>query len=213
MGDDLTNPARDLSLEPPLPRRISTVESADQAEGIFDLYGGARDSWQSSASARGPGKPLDRYEADEPGHIEELAESPKSPASWSGPIVALSTVTTSRIISISVPPPIKVTPAITPERTRSLAETRDSTFTSISSNSPTQPSIRRHSPRLAGRSNNTSASASQVSVAGSSQYPGEENDAFHVRSTCESTLIILTTLYRAVGLILMVIVLRCKIGS
>lgn len=36
-----------------------------------------------------------------------------------------------------------------------------------------------------GTGTSNSTNASQVSIAASSQYPGEDNDAFHVRSTCE----------------------------
>jgi hypothetical protein len=59
----------------------------------------------------------------------------------------------------------------------------------------THPSISRLSPRrphpLGGSTNSTATTASSISTgrlssAGSSQYPGEEEDAFHVRSTCES---------------------------
>lgn len=192
MTDNLSHEARHLSLEPPLPRLThrestqSTFESADQAEGIFDLYGGARDSWQSNGPSHTPAEPVSQHVIGN-GQIEEHVEPPKSPASWTGPVAALNDEgAQSRRVS-SIAPPITVTAANTPERQRSFADhTRDSTFTSLNSNSPTHPSIRRLSPRQNGTSTNTSASTSQVSIAGSSQYPGEENDAFHVRSTCES---------------------------
>ncbi|KAL7423424.1 hypothetical protein Q5752_001004 [Cryptotrichosporon argae] len=50
---------------------------------------------------------------------------------------------------------------------------------SSAASSPAHPAASRLSPRPSGGA----ASASQVSIAASSQYPGEDADAFHVRST------------------------------
>lgn len=179
MADDLTDGARHLSLERPLAPRIkrqSTVESAAQAGGIFDLYGSGRDSWRGESTPQtSPNQASGGYREDGP--MEEL----NSP----GPETTLANGN-SRLSSTStaVAPPITVTGPNTPER---LADQRSSTFTSLSSNacSPTHPSISRLSPRRPG-TGSSSASTSQVSISGSSQYPGEENDAFHVRSTCMS---------------------------
>lgn len=64
-----------------------------------------------------------------------------------------------------------------------------STTTSLAP-SPKRLSVNRLSPSPAKAvRGNGSANTSQVSVAASSQYPGEDNDAFYVRSTCEYLVI------------------------
>ena len=188
MADQLTNGAEHLSLEHrfPLPRRgqrESTVESAVQAEGIIDLYGSSspRDSWPSAD----PADTSHRRITAGKGVVEELAEPPGSPASWDGPIAALNNGFMSRPSSSSTAPPITVTAPGTPEKGKFPSQ-RNSSFASSAPASPTYPSIARLSPHHAqARTENSSASTSQISVAGSFQYPGEENDAFRVRSTCE----------------------------
>jgi len=194
MADDLANGARHLSLEAPLPlprkvQRESTVESADQAAGIFDLYGesGLRDSWQSNGTGGTPQRKISGEKGVPEGRIEQLTEPPGSPISWDGPMGAMNNVNGGRLSTSSIAPPITVTPAATPEK-RTFAEQRNSIFTSSSSSFPMHPSINRLSPRHPQtETGNSSASTSQISFAGSSQYPGEENDAFHVRSTCKSS--------------------------
>lgn len=96
-------------------------------------------------------------------------------------------------------PPIIVTPDKTLQA-RFARRDRDSTMSTSTSTSASlalslTPSPA-HGRRIFGRNNSATGSAntSQISVAASSQYPGEENDAFHVRSTCESSLLLLETL-------------------
>lgn len=157
-------------------RRESTLDSVDQAEGIFDLYERDRDSWRVPSGT-----------AEQSNVQEELAD-PTSPVSWEGPMSALALPANgSRRSSMNPPPGITVTPDKTlwPGRDNhrdSSLSASTSTSTSFP-NSPTRKSMNGLSPalRVVG---NGSASTSQVSVAASSQYPGEEDDAFHVRSTC-----------------------------
>lgn len=195
MTEDLINGARQLTLEHPASRRNlrkSTLDSAEDAKGIFDLYGGGRDSWRSDELESGPSaRGLKHSAPDErmdKGQMEELAGSPASLANRNGQLPVSTRGHEEEheagFESSGIAPPITVTAANTPERVP-FAEKRNSTFTSVSSVSPTHPSIAKISPRLP-RSSNTSARTSQMDIAGSSQYPGEDDDAFHVRSTCES---------------------------
>lgn len=105
-------------------------------------------------------------------------------------------------------PQITVTPDMTPYKAGpSSSAGRDArpgpvtavlsqspSLTTTAASSPTHPSIRRISPRPSmgtrstSQTSRTSANDSRISF-GSSQYPGEEDDAFHVRSTCEQLLL------------------------
>lgn len=159
-------------------RRESTQDSVDQAEGIFDLYERDRDSWRAAPP----------HATKENGQ-EELAD-PASPVSWEGPMSALARPigNGSRRSSINPPPNILITPDKTHLAGRnshrdSSMSVSTSTSTSLAA-SPTHPSMSRLTPRHS-ISANGSASTSRVSIAASSQYPGEDNDAFHVRSTCQ----------------------------
>lgn len=209
-------------------RRESTQDSADQAEGIFDLYERDRDSWVPQGRDSGHEEPIvEREEARysvpaavEVENKEDLVEptSPKSQRSWDGPFSALAQPSPT---APAFPPTATTDPAHvnggdpghlsrrssgrangavpsiirTPDKslqTRFVRQDRDSTLstsTSTSTNFAPSPTpspahgIRRTSGRYA--SAGGPATMSQVSVAASSQYPGEDNDAFHVRSTCE----------------------------
>ncbi|KAK4688988.1 hypothetical protein P7C73_g1125, partial [Tremellales sp. Uapishka_1] len=161
--------------------RESTLESADDAAGIFSLYGDsrARDSTQSHAG-----------DDEQLGHVidgvEELSveQQPQSPA-WAGPVAALNGRTSSLSKRNSAAsshrnstgPPITITAHNTPEKNR---------YSSVSSStgySPSPINKQQLSPKPPTTTGNSSASTSQISIAASSQYPGEEADAFHVRST------------------------------
>jgi hypothetical protein len=206
---DLTHTIRSLSLGPVtpvksrLPYRQSVQDSEDQAAGIFSLYGGARDSWQSSAGGQDTPENAISQPAGHNGHSngtthatideehgregleqEELESEPRSPVSWDGPTAALSNGKSIRLSGIPLAPAISVTADNTPER-RSVADQSYMGSTRPSSiSSPPRTSRLSLSPRPSTAAR-TPANASQVSIAASSQYPGEEDDAFLVRSTCE----------------------------
>ena len=197
MTEDLINGARHLTLEhPSAPRnqRKSTLDSAEDAKGIFELYGGRTESWRSDELGSDPSdrglKHPPGGERTGTGWVEELAGSQASFANPNGQMPAATNRHAEEhetaINPIGISPPITVTAANTPERT-AFADERSSTFTSVSSVSPTHPSIAKISPRPP-RSSTTSARTSQMDIAGSSQYPDEDDDAFHVRSTCECSL-------------------------
>ena len=186
--------------------RESTIDSAGQAEGIFDLYERDRDSWME----KGPSPAihplamtrtvLDGIDGGTNGVREELAKGaqpPDSPASWEGPMAAFNVEQRQRKSSgVCVPtPPITLTPDISPVKKKvnqhqNRHHPRNSALASSTSTagslgpSASHPSISRLSPYLPDASG-SSANNSQISIAESSQYPGEDNDAFHVRSTCQ----------------------------
>lgn len=235
--DELENLALDarakLGLSDRRGIRESTVESADDAAGIFDLYGTSRESWVPSQGVRNSSDSLQRgsqalernegsghepFLADET-HLrkveraqamEELA--PPSPMSWAGPMEAISNgdkrYSAASNLSQSqgygaggrrttLTPDITVTPELDLDSSRRNRDLRfrdstisDSTSTTTANTTPTRlsPSVSRLSPATrhasgVGVGGNTGAGTSQASF-GSSQYPGEEADAFHVRSTC-----------------------------
>lgn len=239
--DSIVAPARHLSLEPPLPAfnakrtaRQSTLESADQAAGIFSLYGGGRESLYSDPDdhiAQGSnGDDVGRGHEDvtvQPrpyrnptlggssiaspgssrgptgsGQVEELLVDQTSPQSWDGPMSELNGGIPASTASLysnrdsqvqpSPTPDIRITPDKEGANHRNRHSMIDSASSSVAT-TPTHRSVQRLSaahPLGSRVSSNTSASGSigpngsQVSVAGSVQYPGEEADAFHVRSTC-----------------------------
>jgi hypothetical protein len=145
--------------------------------------------------------------ADHEDLIEEVPLSaptspPLSPRSWEGPMSELngSRFSAQQQTQLPLPktPNIKVTPERKLTSTNHSSSNRNSLLGSTTSSAvttPTHRSVQRLSPHPLGSSVNSVASSngsigqngSQVSVAGSSQYPGEEADAFHVRSTCEFT--------------------------
>lgn len=188
--------------------RESTLESADQAAGIFSLYGdGTRDSWRSSVDSNGhaqpsaatsnaraapaPRTPLrNSYTSTDHGIVEELEPEGQNPELGdsrrrdpSNGFSRSSTASGSQMIST---PDIKITPS------KSNGHDPDRMSTLSASTTPTHPNVSRLSPRhpLGGSTTSaaSSASTSNLSFAGSSQYPGEEEDAFHVRSTCECSM-------------------------
>jgi hypothetical protein len=138
---DLTHTVRSLSLGPVtpvksrLPYRQSVQDSEDQAAGIFSLYGGARDSWQSTAGGQDTPENASSQPAGHNGHTngtthatideehgregleqEELESEPRSPVSWDGPMPALSNGKSIRLSGIPLAPAISVTADNTPER-------------------------------------------------------------------------------------------------
>jgi hypothetical protein len=218
--EELVDPTRLLSLNQWTGVRIreSTMASADDAAGIFDLYGTSRDSWAPSGHVAGERRAsIGRVDGQASEHanangnarvsrpsplagnaeaergVEELV--PPSPMSWSGPMEAMANREHRLSTGSSSFPSARVRDSMTPDITvtadcmPSKRDLRNSTHSSsTSATTPTHPSMSRLSPspmQTAGPGMNAGAGASQVSF-GSSQYPGEEADAFYVRSTCTS---------------------------
>ena len=172
--------------------RESTLESADQAAGIYSLYGdgsGARDSWlgpsvtndrDQGAMARRislPRTPLRNSITEN--ELEEMEdEYSHQNVNGDGRDIDLSNGNISRSSTASQIPPPEI--RLTPSKRQTSQEQAHHTNIARLSPSPRHP--------LGGSttSNTSSMSTSRLSSAGSSQYPGEEEDAFHVRSTCES---------------------------
>ena len=181
--------------------RESTLESADQAAGIYSLYGdgsGARDSWlgpsvtsdrDQGAMARRVSLPrtplrnsiteneLEEME-DQYTHQDEDGDGDRN-----GRDIDLSNGNISRSSTTSQIPTPEI--RLTPSKRQTSQDPAQHTNIARLSPSPRHP--------LGGSttSNTSSMSTSRLSSAGSSQYPGEEEDAFHVRSTCESCYLIL----------------------
>jgi hypothetical protein len=235
--DELENLALDarakLGLSDRRGIRESTVESADDAAGIFDLYGTSRESWAPShggrvssdslhrgvqALERNEGSvhepsPVDQNHLGKVERVQAMEElAPPSPMSWAGPMEAISNgdrrYSAASNLSQSqgygaggrrttLTPDITVTPELDSSRRNRDLRFRDSTIsdstsTTTANTTPTRlsPSVSRLSPATrhasgvgVGVGGNARAGTSQASF-GSSQYPGEEADAFHVRSTC-----------------------------
>ncbi|ORY35439.1 putative GTPase activating protein [Naematelia encephala] len=187
---ELEHDTRELGINGKPRRRVreSHVESADQAAGIFSLYGDARQSWQSDKSngnvILGAEIEFDSGQFAILEEQEEGVEELREPEAWNGQLAPNN-------IRSDVAPPITITPDHSATHTpdKRYTSNRASTLTTSTMDSPT--STRLQHPNVAGlspRQHSTattlaSASASQISFTGSSQYPGEENDAFHVRST------------------------------
>jgi len=166
--------------------RESTLESADQAAGIFSLYGEpSMDSWlgdssdQATQAPRGshPRTPLRNSITEN--ELEEMDE--EYPINGNGGGLNGNGVGDGDLSRSSI------TSQPTPEIRLTPVKRQDKTGV--------HPNIARLSPSprhpLGGSttSNASSMSASRISSAGSSQYPGEEEDAFHVRSTCMFTML------------------------
>lgn len=169
---------------PAAPSRDSTLESAGQAADIFDLYGANEESM--TGSWEGPmGALYEDCEAvqEQPGQIPEttpninIITSPPAPPSPSH----------SQSPSHSRPhTPIKHRfPSIISPRTDSTANSTVR-YSDIQRLSPANTGSKRGSMST-GIFSGTDGTRSQTSVAASSRYPGEEEDAFHVRSTCTSS--------------------------
>ena len=168
--------------------RESTLESADQAAGIFSLYGEpTRDSWLSTSSdqpvqagrSSHPRTPLRNSITEN--ELEEMDEDESTNGNARGLIGnggGDGDKSRSSITSQAPTPEIRLTPVKRQDQ------------------SGVHPDIARLSPSprhpLGGSttSNTSSMSTSRISSAGSSQYPGEEEDAFHVRSTCMSFILV-----------------------
>lgn len=201
--------------------RESTFESADQAAGIYSLYGdGTRDSWRDSTISDGqtqrgisngrvehgnaPRTPLrNSFTGDDTldlGAMEELgpeygSTKTNGAVAAPAPTSSMNGRNRSSISSASgsqgIPTPdIMITPIKSNGQRSDHDSNQDRRGSTLSANTtPTHPSVSRLSPRhpLGGSTTSatSSASGSVLSYAGSSQYPGEEEDAFRVRSTCE----------------------------
>jgi hypothetical protein len=169
--------------------RESTLESADQAAGIFSLYGEpSRDSWLSNSTdqpaqagrSSHPRTPLrNSITENELEEMDEEHTTNGNGGSMNGNGVGDGDISRSSITSQPTPE-IRLTPIKRQEK------------------AGVHPDIARLSPSprhpLGGstNSNTSSMSTGRISSAGSSQYPGEEEDAFHVRSTCMSPVLIRT---------------------
>lgn len=187
--------------------RESTFESADQAAGIYSLYGdslagdGNRDSWRASAGSIGQGNASGRVGPNSGPRTPLRNSFTQDDAEGMGTMEQLGTeygvlglggqssdngIARSSMGSENpqVPTPdIKITPS----KSNGLNE-HDRRSTLSAATTPTHTNISRLSPRhpLGGSTTSATSSASALSFAGSSQYPGEEEDAFRVRSTCTS---------------------------
>jgi hypothetical protein len=174
--------------------RESTLESADQAAGIYSLYGdgaGTRDSWlapaisgdQAGTARRAslPRTPLRNSITEN--ELEEIPdEYTQQNGNGDGRDIDLSNgngngnISRSSTTSQIPTPEIRLTPS---KRQPSDQTAQHPNLTRLS------PSPRHNHPLGGSTTSNTSSmSTSRLSSAGSSQYPGEEEDAFHVRSTC-----------------------------
>lgn len=202
--NDVNHPSNEMTERGP---RESTFESADQAAGIYSLYGDSlagdvnRESWRSSVGSigqapangrvgpsSGPRTPLrnsfTQDHAEGMGTMEQLGTEydDLGLGERSGPNGVARESMGSESTQI-LTPEIKITPS----KTNGLNE-HDRRSTLSAATTPTHPSVSRLSPRhpLGGSTTSatSSASTSVLSYAGSSQYPGEEEDAFRVRSTC-----------------------------
>jgi hypothetical protein len=168
--------------------RESTLESADQAAGIFSLYGEpSRDSWLSNSSdqatqtGRGshPRTPLRNSITEN--ELEEMDEENTTNGNGgglNGNGVGDGDLSRSSITSQVPTPEIRLTP--------SKRQEQPGVHSNIARLSPSP----RHPLGGSTTSNTSSMSTSRISSAGSSQYPGEEEDAFHVRSTCMSPILV-----------------------
>jgi hypothetical protein len=166
--------------------RESTLESADQAAGIFSLYGEpSRDSWLSNSSdqatqtGRGshPRTPLRNSITEN--ELEEMEENTTNgnAGGLNGNGFGDGDLSRSSITSHAPTPEIRLTP--------SKRQEQPGVHPDIARLSPSP----RHPLGGSTNSNTSSMSTSRISSAGSSQYPGEEEDAFHVRSTCMFTML------------------------
>ena len=164
--------------------RESTLESADQAAGIFSLYGEpSRDSLLSNSTDQAaqagrsshPRTPLRNSITEN--ELEEMDEEHTTNGNGvglNGNGVGDEDLSRSSITSQAPTPEIRLTP-IKRQEQKGLHH-------DIARLSPSP----RHPLGGSTNSNTSSMSTSRISSAGSSQYPGEEEDAFHVRSTCMS---------------------------
>jgi hypothetical protein len=166
--------------------RESTLESADQAAGIFSLYGEpSRDSWLSNSSDQAaqagrsshPRTPLRNSITEN--ELEEMDEEHTTNGNGvglNGNGVGDGDLSRSSITSQAPTPEIRLTPI--------RRQDQKGVHPDIARLSPSP----RHPLGGSTNSNTSSMSTSRISSAGSSQYPGEEEDAFHVRSTCMFTI-------------------------
>jgi hypothetical protein len=165
--------------------RESTLESADQAAGIFSLYGEpSRDSWLSKSSDQAaqagrpshPRTPLRNSITEN--ELEEMDEEHTTNGNgvgMNGNGVGDGDISRSSITSQPTPE-IRLTPI--------KRQDQKGVHPDIARLSPSP----RHPLGGSTNSNTSSMSTGRISSAGSSQYPGEEEDAFHVRSTCMSPI-------------------------
>lgn len=168
--------------------RESTLESADQAAGIFSLYGEpSGDSWLNTSSDQ-PGPTGGRTQQSRTplrnsiteNELEEMEEEYSSNGNVrnanveSGEGEGEGDLSRSSIINQA--------PTPTPEIRLTPGKRQDQV--GIHSNIARLSPSPRHPLGGSTTSNTSSMSTSRISSAGSSQYPGEEEDAFHVRSTC-----------------------------
>jgi hypothetical protein len=177
--------------------RESTLESADQAAGIYSLYGdgtGTHDSWlgpsgDQAGMARRASLPRtalrNSITENELEEMENEYTHQNGNGDTDGRDIDLSNGNENGNISRSstasqIPTPeIRLTPS---KRQPSDQTAQHPNLARLS------PSPRHHHPLGGSTTSNTSSmSTSRLSSAGSSQYPGEEEDAFHVRSTCRSS--------------------------
>jgi hypothetical protein len=170
--------------------RESTLESADQAAGIFSLYGEpSRDSWLSNSTDQAvqagrtshPRTPLRNSITEN--ELEEMDEEHTTNGNGeglNGNGVGDGDKSRSSITSQAPAPEIRLTPI--------KRQDQKGVHPDIARLSPSP----RHPLGGSTSSNTSSMSTSRISSAGSSQHPGEEEDAFHVRSTCMSPVLIRT---------------------
>ncbi|TYJ56104.1 hypothetical protein B9479_003214 [Cryptococcus floricola] len=192
------------------PSRDSTVESAGQAADIFDLYGAVgedeevgdmmerldvRQSWTSGRNGvKGESVEGEEEGSSWEGPMRALASTPERQGRWSMASENTPDISITSPPSPSPPSAPSTRPPSQPHtpspRRRNESQysaitvsTTDSPGRSSQRLSPADTTGKPRSSMSTGFSTTTDGAQSQTSVAGSSRYPGEEEDSFHVRST------------------------------
>ncbi|WVQ68224.1 uncharacterized protein L199_006431 [Kwoniella botswanensis] len=186
--------------------RDSTIASAGDAADIFDLYGSEdindqdpKESWRSSNGLNGQRGSSIGAAYGSPSEYTQNESQRDSKVSWSGPMTLLgSNDESSGARRWSDNPDISITD-VTPTTAKKDSMISSTSFQQYQLN---EQDTSRLSPQRPKRSNgttsnhtsmsastDTSISVSEMenrstnSVAGSSQYPGEEDDAYMIRTT------------------------------
>ena len=178
------------------------TDSADQAGRIYSLY--ARDSWDPTTSSSlasqlngpetiiGPSTSIPAGISAPNGHAygPDRAQAGLAPTASGTRRGSTDDPAGNGTLGPQTPYKTQPTITITPDHSTTLHSTDHSLLASSVSSSAARASTLTpsHSPKkpssLSPNRSNGTASPSQASI-GSSQYPGEEADAFHVRSTCK----------------------------
>lgn len=190
LEDEAHTPATQHSWDGPMAALSKRMSGMSSASSLGESPAGPVRRLREEGQGLGIGLERDKRHSYGNSYTPEVLDGPSSSSDPNfGTGSGSGSGSVSAPASVRKPlPTVTVTPDMTPTRARqqqaSVSGDDSRRVSMLSSSTSDSPSLSRLTPRLSGGYGNGNRSMSQASF-GSSQYPGEDPEAFRIRSTCK----------------------------